>query len=229
MNLRCNQPECSLKAVWECTCNKYFCENHILNHADESKCEIDLIEIKYRLIIEKNIEAKNVLREVRADLIKVAEKITIEVNKCLIESSSLAEEIKVAKKKILEVNKCLTESLLFVEEKEANCEDYALNNNIEDIQDIIDWARVLNFQNREGASFSLSVVQILSIKNEEENKKIMNDIWKRNFKEIDADSKINFMIKKKFEDAELFADSKNAEVKSVWLTNDGEYIFVCKI
>ncbi|OMJ65344.1 hypothetical protein SteCoe_38434 [Stentor coeruleus] len=199
MDFSCYQPECSLKAVWECTCNKHFCESHISAHSNESNCEIDLIEVKYSLVIEKNIEVINVLREVRAYLIKAAEKNIIEVNKCLIESSLLAEDIKVAEKKILEVNKCLIESLLFVEEKEVNCENYALKNNAENIQETINWARALNLQNREEITLSLSVVQLLSIKSEEENKNINNDILKRKFKAMDTDSKINFMVQNNYE------------------------------
>ncbi|OMJ65019.1 hypothetical protein SteCoe_39783 [Stentor coeruleus] len=228
MDFRCSQPGCSLKAFWECTCNKYFCDSHILVHAREAKCQHELIEDKYRPIIEKNIEAKNVLREVRATLIKVAEKNIIEVNKCLIESSSLAEEIKVAEKKILEVNKCLIESLLFIEEKETNCENYALSNNIKVIQETINWAEALYLQFREEAALSLSAVQLLSIKNEEENKKIRNYlILNGKFKEMDINSKINFMVQNDYQNAKSgFAFNRNIKVKLISLTNDGQYIFV---
>ncbi|OMJ65219.1 hypothetical protein SteCoe_38775 [Stentor coeruleus] len=216
MDFRCNQSGCSLKALWGCTCNKYFCESHTLAHVSKSKCQIELIEEKCRPIIKIKIEAKNVLREVRSNLIKVSEKM------------------------ISKVNKCLKENLLLIEEKKANYKNYALSNNIKAMQEIIDWARALNFQNREEISFSLSVVQLLSINNnainrqvpsEEENKKISDDNWKGKFKAMDIDSKINFMIQNDYESAKLILlDNKEYnKVKLVSLANDEKYIFVCKI
>ncbi|OMJ64967.1 hypothetical protein SteCoe_40593 [Stentor coeruleus] len=108
------------------------------------------------------------------------------------------------------------------------------------MQETIDWARALNFQNQEEASFSLSIVQILSIKSnavnrqvpsEEENKKISDDNWKGKFKAMDIDSKIHFMVQNNYENAKYcFVDNKKYnKVELVSLTNDEKYIFICKI
>ncbi|OMJ68271.1 hypothetical protein SteCoe_34337 [Stentor coeruleus] len=141
---------------------------------------------------------------------------------------------------ILEVNKCLNENLLLIKEKKADYKSYALSNNIKAMKETIDWARALNFQNQEETSFSLCVVQLLSIKSnavnrqvpsEEENKKISDDNWKGKFKAMDIDSKINFMAQNDYEGAKMnFVDNKIVyQVKLVSLTNDGKCIFVCKI
>ncbi|OMJ67436.1 hypothetical protein SteCoe_35399 [Stentor coeruleus] len=138
---------------------------------------------------------------------------------------------------ILEVNKCLNENLLFIKEKKADYKSYALSNNIKAMQETIDWARALNFQNWEEASFSLSVVKLLSIKSnainrqvpsEEENKKISNDNWKGKFKAMNIDSKIGFMVQKDYENTKRwFGDDGYIKATLVSLTNDGKYIFVC--
>lgn len=140
IDFRCDLSICIDRALWECNCNKYFCEKHILLHSSKARCQIIHIEVKYKEIIEKCTEDKNALKGVQASIIKVA------------------------KNMILEVNRRLIENLMLIKEEKAQIKKFAQNLNISSIQNTINWTRDLSIINQNSTFFSLNVIRLLSVK-----------------------------------------------------------------
>lgn len=193
MKFICMATGCTKETKYECLCKERFrlCRSDMKKHSKVSHCKC--MRFDPNILIDQITSGKNAVVRVISGSIKLAEKMTNEVNICL------------------------KESLRYLKELEKQIEILIVGGQKENVDNIILWANSMDFTHRDTQGFMYSTRNLLDISSnyaKEINKlnELQNEVKNLRSTNITNDKKINEQEKNIAMYKKLYQDKEN-EVK----------------